>query len=196
MNGINRLRLGSLAAVLATAIVAPASATTLVRMSLEELVTANETVVIGQVLDAHSYWGPGASLILTDVRFAVSEVLKGDPQEKELTITLPGGRVGDRTHVLVGTAELEPGNSYVLFLNRMKLPGADPILAVRDHVQGAFDVKLAQDGLRAVSQALRQPLLPGRQGSVEPPGGKGGMRLEALIGSVREIARGGRREVK
>ncbi|HZB28149.1 MAG TPA: hypothetical protein VE282_06250 [Gemmatimonadales bacterium] len=176
--------------------IVPAGATTLVHMSLEKLVATNEMVVLGEALEAHSYWGPGASLILTDVRFAVSEVLKGERPEKELTITLPGGRVGDRTHVLVGTAVLEPGNSYVLFLDRVKLPGATPVLAIRDHVQGAFDVKLAKDGLRAVSQAAEHPLVPDAIGSMEPPGGKEGVRLETLIRSIREIERSGRQEVK
>lgn len=199
-----RLRLSLRAAMLAAAVCgtvgigAPAGATTLIRMGLEDLVGANSTIVVGEVLEVESRWNEDATFIVTDVRFAASDVLKGRLAETEFTVTLPGGRIGGRAHLVIGAAELVPGNSYVLFLSRMNLMGAGEALVVRDLIQGAFDIRMDRDGLRAVSQALRHPLVPDRSGQALPPGEEKGMPINAMLSEIRQIAarQGARREVK
>lgn len=178
----------AMALAIATAVVAPASATTLMRADLEKLVDGNELVIVGDVVDAYSYWNVDGSFILTDVRLAVSDVVKGGPQNREITVTLMGGRVGDLTTLIIGGPELVPGKSYVLFLNEEDLPGAKGALTVRDLVQGAFDLVIARDGVRAVSQANGHPLVPDAKGYVDAPGGIEGMPLNDLILSVRQQA--------
>lgn len=195
MNGVKRMLYGALAlATIASVagVAAPASATTLVRQSVEELAAANGTVVVGEVLGAHSYWNDEKSFILTDVRIATSDLIKGSAAG-EVTVTLMGGQVGETTTLIIGGAHLVPGRSYVLFLNEENLPGAKGVLTVRDHVQGAFDVVLGGDGgLRAVSQANSHPLLADRLGSIDVPGGTKGFPLSAMLLSLREtIARQG-----
>ena len=187
-----------LAAVLAVAVAAPASASTFIRVGLDELVASNGKVVVGDVLDAHSYWNQDGTLILTDVRFVASEVLKGVLGDRDFTITLPGGVIGDQEHRIIGAAELIPGKSYVLFLNQANLPGADRAWTVRDHIQGAFELRMAKDGLRAVSQANRHPLVPDKKGLAEPPGGREGLPFNTMINSIRQIAarEGARQEVR
>jgi hypothetical protein len=175
----------AMAATLATS----ASATTLRRMSLDELVASNRTIVVGQVMDSRSYWNKDKTFILTDVRIAVNDVLKGNAQD-EVTVTLMGGRVGDLTTLIVGGAELLPGKSYLLFLNREELPGMSKAQTVRDLCQGAFDLVIGQDGLRAVSQANRHPLVPDRLGYVDAPGGTEGIPFNAMVDSIRGLARG------
>jgi hypothetical protein len=167
-------------------VVAPAGATTLIRQGLDELVAANRTIVVGEVLDANSYWNENHTFILTDVRIAMHDVLKGDVAERELTVTLMGGEVDELTSLIVGGPELNPGNSYVLFLHEEKLPGVERALTVRDLCQGAFDIRMGHDGLRAVSQANRHPLLPDRKGYTDAPGGLEGMTLNAMMQSIRE----------
>ncbi len=181
----------SLLAVLVTA--APMGATTLIRAGLDELVAGNERVVLGEVVDAISYWNEDKTFLLTDVRIAPAETLKGQA-DGELTVTLMGGRVGDVTTLIVGGAELIPGRSYVLFLNPENLPGAKQVLTVRDHCQGAFEVELKGGALRAVSQANRHPLVPGKSGDLDAPGGVEGFPLTALLKSVRETV--ARQEVR
>lgn len=193
-----RLARGVMALAIAAGVVAPASATTLVRASLDELVAGNATVVVGEVLDARSYWNEERNFILTDVRVAVSDVLKGNPRGNEITVTIMGGRVGDLTTLIIGGAELVPGNSYVLFLNQEDLPGIENVTTVRDHCQGVFDLTIARDGLRAVSQANRHPLVPDKLGYVDAPGGVEGFPLRAMMQSIREIVerpQGASREV-
>ena len=188
MQGVKRWMRGALAFAIAAGVVAPASATSLVRASLDELVAGNGTVVMGEVMDVYSYWNAEGTFILTDVRFRADDVLKGALQDREITVTLMGGSVGDTTTLIIGGAELIPGNSYVLFLNEEDLPGAQGVRTVRDHAQGAFDVVMSGRGLRAVSQANRHPLLPDRSGYFDAAGGPEGYPLTSLMKSVRESA--------
>lgn len=171
----------------------PLSATILIRASLETLTEANHTVVVGEVLDISSYWNADGTFILTDVRVAPIEVLKGNPRQGEIIVTVMGGTVGDLTTLIVGGAELGAGRSYVLFLNREDLPGVRRVLTVRDHSQGVFDIVATEDGLRAVSQ-VRIPLLPDASGVSESPGGAKGLPLDAMLDSIRSLA--GKREVQ
>lgn len=185
-------------ALAATGLVSQASATTLVRADLERLVRGNQTVVVAEVREAHSYWNEDNTFILTDVRLAATEVLKGDPRDTDLTITIMGGSVGDLTTLIVAGAELVPGKSYVLFLNEDGLPGVQRVLTVREHSQGVFDIVKARDGVRAISQANRHPLTPDALGFVDPPGGAKGLPLATMVQSIRDIAgrQDSRREVK
>lgn len=178
------------AAVLAVAatIAAPAGATSLVRAGLDRLVADNGSIVVGEVLEANSYWNAEGSFMLTDVRIAPVETLKGAAQSGEFTVTLMGGRIGDLTTLIIGGAELVPGNAYLLFLNREDLPGAKQTLTVREHSQGVFSLKQTTDGLRAISQASRQPLVPDASGSMEAPGGKYGMPFTNMVRAIREIS--------
>lgn len=188
----------ALVLVLALGAAVPSSATTLIRAGLESLVAANEKVVVAEVRESHSYWNDDHTFILTDIRLAATDILKGDPRDTDFTITIPGGSVDDLTTLIIGGAELIPGKSYVLFLNEDGLPGAQRVLTVREHSQGVFDIVRARDGYRAISQANRHPLVPDALGFVDPPGGAKGLLLDEMIQSVREAAdrQGARREVK
>ena len=189
MHRVGRVLSGVMAVAIAASFAMPASATTLRRMGLEELVAANRTVVVGQVVDARSYWNKEKTFILTDVRIAVNDVIKGKLQDQEITVTVMGGRVGDLTTLIVGGPELLPGKSYLLFLNVEDLPGKRA-QTVRDLCQGAFDLVIGEDGLRAVSQANRHPLIPDRLGYIDAPGGVEGIPFNAIVKSVRDLARG------
>jgi hypothetical protein len=198
MQSVKSLLRSGLAVALVTLAVAPAGATTLIREDLAHLVAGNATIILGEVLDVSSHWNDEGTFILTDVRIAPLEVFKGKLKDREITVTLMGGTVGDLTTLIVGGAELIPGKSYVLFLNEEDLPGVKGVRTVRDHSQGAFDIVLAKDGIRAVSQANRHPLVPDAKGISEPPGGRQGLPLDVLRQEVRELVKdqGARREVK
>jgi hypothetical protein len=169
---------------LAVWITAPLDATTLVREGLDELVATNQRVIVGEVIDAVSYWNQDKTFILTDVRIAPDETIKGKP-EGEITVTLLGGKVGDLTTLIVGGAELLPGRSYVLFLNPERLPGTRQVLTLPDHSQGAFEIVSRKGELRAVSQAGRHPLAPDRSGRIDVPGGAEGLPLATLLENLR-----------
>jgi hypothetical protein len=176
---------------------AAASASTFGRAGLDYLVAENELIVAGEVVDAKSYWNETATLIVTEVRLAVSDVLKGKLEESEVTVMVPGGTIGDRTNLVVGGAELETGRSYVVFLRRGDLPGPKGTRMVSDHCPGVFEIQMGKDGLRAVSQAVRHALVPDGAGQAEALGGAEGLPFNAMKQSVRErVQRGGRKEAK
>ncbi len=180
------------AALLTASITPLASASTFSRADLAYLVAENQTIVVGEAVDARSYWNDDRSFILTDVRVTVTEVLKGSLAKREVTVTVPGGKVGELTSVIVGGAELQPGHHYVLFLRQGDLLGRRNVQFVREHGQGVFDVRMAGDGLRAVSQAHTHTLLPDETGSAEPVGGPEGLPFTTLIEAVRNLAANGR----
>jgi len=182
-------RRGLLALVVVVAAFVPASATTLVRMGLEDLVAANASVVRGRVLDVQSRWNDDHTFMLTDVRFAADDVLKGARGNKEITITIMGGTIDDLTTMIVAGPELLPGREYVLFLNRESLPGVRDALTVRDLCQGVFDVVRIPGGERAISQATRHPLLADPFGQTEAPGGGFGLLLDDMGRDVRRMAK-------
>lgn len=188
MQAARRLVYAAMAVTIAAGIVTPASATTLIRQSLSGLIAESSTIVVGEVLEAHSYWNDEGTFILTDVRIRATEVLKGDSRDSDFTVTLMGGTVGDLTTVIVGGAELTLGKSYVLFLGDGDLPGVRGVLTVGEHSQGVFDIVRARDGLRAISQANRLPLYPDALGFVDPPGGAQGIFLNDMTRFVREAA--------
>ena len=70
-----------------------ATATTVEEKSFREMVTETSSIVHGTVVSTSSRWTENRSLIVTDVRFQVHEVLKGD-EVSEVVVTQPGGRVG------------------------------------------------------------------------------------------------------
>lgn len=193
-----RKLLCGLTLAIALGVSAPAGASTFVRVGLDYLVAHNGLIVVGEVLSARSYWNAPGTLILTDVQISVSEVLKGRLADHEITVTLPGGRVGDETIAVIGGAELIPGNSYVLFLQKGDLPGASGVRAVRDHSQGIFEIQRGKDGLRAVSQAVRMELVPDAFGNTKAPGGDPGLPFQTMRQSIRDLVeRGvGHKEVK
>jgi len=170
----------------------PAGATTLIRASLEHLVATNGTIVVGDVVDTDSHWNEEGTFILTDVRVAPREVLKGKLEngEGELALTLLGGSVDGKTALIVGGADLRPGKSYVLFVDDQPLPGVARARTIRDHCQGVFEIVKGQRGLgsRAVSQAAGHPLLPDVSGQADAAGGMEGFTLQALKDSIRKIA--------
>ena len=177
--GLGVAALGALAA-------ASAGATTLVREGLDALTASSGTIVYGDVLGTRSYWNADETFILTDVRIRPREVLKG-AAGTELTVTLMGGSVDDRAVVVVGGAELVPGQVYVVFVGEDDLPGRTGATTVPGHAQGVFEVRKGADGaLRAVSQASDQPLVPDASGRADAPGGREGVALPELLENIRQ----------
>ena len=184
MRSVSRWLCGAMVFALAT-LATPAGAATLIRMGVDELVASNRAIVVGEVVDVSSYWNEDHTLTLTDVRFALHNVLKGRIAEKEITVTVLGG-LSSR---LVGGIELLPSHSYLLFLNEENLPGAPRVLTVRGLSQGVFDIRMGRDGrLRAVSQDTLSSMLPDKSGRFDAPGGVAGMPLNAMIQAIRTIA--------
>jgi hypothetical protein len=108
------LTLLSLASLL---VLAPggARAGTLLAKSVEESARTSDAVVRGTVLSVTSRWAGGH--IVTDVEIAVTSSWKGQPG-RQVTVTIPGGVVGDLGQRVDTAPEFTVGEEVVVFVQR------------------------------------------------------------------------------
>jgi hypothetical protein len=108
-------------------------ATTLLRLSLDQLAAGSDAVARARYIQSESRWENGS--IWTITAFNVVEALKGD-LPGQIDVRLPGGRVGHLTSSVEGTPKFNPGNETVLFLQRTPAGG----FTVAGWVQGNFRI--------------------------------------------------------
>jgi hypothetical protein len=113
-------------------------ATTLERLSLDQLAAAADATARVRCTGAQSRWENGQ--IWTVTTFDVLETLKGTlPQQ--ITVRLPGGRVGHFTAIVDGTPKFNAAEEVVVFLER--IPGG---LKVEPAPGGGFSVAAWVEG--------------------------------------------------
>jgi hypothetical protein len=95
----------------------PLNATSVRRLSFEELVQTSNAIVEGSVVDAHTYRSGDGKLILTSYTINVQENLKGS-SGSTLTVTTVGGRIGNTILHVAGMPVFQPGERAVLFLEK------------------------------------------------------------------------------
>lgn len=88
----------------------------MIRRSVEELTAAAERIVTGRVVALQSHYNADCTSIVTDLTLEVEAALKG-PSTAKLSLTLPGGQVGDTAIAAGGIPYFLPGERVLLFLN-------------------------------------------------------------------------------
>ena len=112
----------------------PLHATTVQRLTLDDMVSKADTIVIGRVINSQSSWTKNGKLILTQTTFEVQEGLKG-AATKTVTITTVGGRVGNNILHVSGMPSFQPEETAVIFLER-----SNSYLTVLGLSQGKFSI--------------------------------------------------------
>ena len=165
-----------LASALVLGLAGAASATVMVRASVEELTRASERVVYGRVASARARAaGPrGEGGIFTRVELEVEETWRG-PAAPRAVLWVHGGRVGARAMRVHGQATFEPGERVVVFL--YDAGGAWFPTAMS---QGKWRV---EDGL--ARSAADEAALVTR--GLEPAAAPAPMSLDALRARVRSV---------
>ncbi len=136
MPGKMRIRVQILLA-LAVLPVGPAlQATTLARLSLDQLAAAADNVARVRCVSSESRWENGA--IWTVATFDVVETMKGN-LPAQVKVSLPGGRVGHLTATVDGTPRFDVGGEAILFLERSRLGN----FTVAGWIEGTF--RISQD---------------------------------------------------
>ena len=108
-------------------------ATTLARLSLDQLAAGSDAVARVRCAGAESRWENGS--IWTVTTFDVMETMKG-ALPGEITVRLPGGRAGHLTALVDGTPKFNPGAEAVVFLERSRAGG----YTVAGWVEGTFRI--------------------------------------------------------
>jgi hypothetical protein len=97
--------------------VTPLSATSVRRLSFEELVQTANFIIQGSVVDSRTYRSNDGKLILTSYTINVQENLKGS-SGSTLIVTTVGGRIGNTILHVAGVPVFQPGETAVLFLEK------------------------------------------------------------------------------
>ncbi len=95
-----------------------AGATSVPRLSFEQLTDKSEIVVAGQINRSWADWDTEHKYIWTHYELAVSTALKGNPGAT-VVLSEPGGVVGPRGMSVAGSVVYNPGDQVLVFLQRM-----------------------------------------------------------------------------
>jgi hypothetical protein len=134
-----------------------APATTLERLSLEEMAAKSHIIVRATVLgQAATQRG---TLVYTNYSIKVTEKLKGDAGAT-LIVSVPGGTIGRVRQSFAGTPTMKSGAEYVVFIWK----GKSGILHIIGLSQGLFDLKLNQAGEVVLTRGVLDAQLVDRTG--------------------------------
>ena len=122
------------AMVLLMGVAGTTQATTVERLTLEDLAARSQTIIQGTVRGTRSYWSSNGKLILTSTIIEVSESLKGQASGT-VEVTTVGGRIGDTILHVGGMPAFAAGESTIVFAER-----ANGFLTVLGMSQGKFTV--------------------------------------------------------
>jgi len=115
----------------------PASATTLVRMSLDQLAEASTEIIRAHMVSQQTVWNPQHTRIYTYTTLALDQTYKGDPPSLPV-IQQPGGTVGKTRVFVAGTVQFHAQTGYLLFLERSSADSSKFLLV--GMVQGAYRI--------------------------------------------------------
>lgn len=113
-----------------------ANATTLVRMSLEQLSQAASDIVRGHVVSQEMRWNETNTQIMTLTNIAVDQRIKG--RTPAVVVEQPGGTVGNTRSRVAGTVHFRQGEDYVLFLEPSRAYPARRLVV--EMMQGAYRI--------------------------------------------------------
>lgn len=98
---------------------APAHATTVIKISLQEMTLGSHTILQGTVASSKTIAVKGNERHLqTHVDIDVRNVLKGDKSMKKLRLELMGGKLGRWVMNIPGMPSFAPGEEVILFLEK------------------------------------------------------------------------------
>jgi hypothetical protein len=157
---------------------------------MRDMASEAPLIVYGTVISSTSHWTENRSLIVTDVRVAVQDVLKGEAVS-QVVVTQPGGTVGKMRVDCDGAAAYIPGDEVVLFLDRGDR-GQNHVVGL---FQGRFDVVQGVEGRKMVrgvtpdqARTLGQASAWGRVG-VPRASSAAPVPLEQFLGGIRDLVR-------
>ena len=154
-----------------------APATTLEKLSLEEMATKSHIIVRATVLgQAATQRG---TLVYTNYSIKVTEKLKGDAGAT-LVVSVPGGTIGRVRQSFAGTPTMKTGAEYVVFIWK----GKSGILHIIGLSQGLFDLKLNQAGEIVLTRGVLDAQLVDKTGK-EVQSQSLELTLDRLRGMVR-----------
>lgn len=168
------------------------AASTVEALSLRELVTAADDIVVGQVISIEAHYDEHQRIV-TDAILRTSEVMHGRARRGDLlTVRRIGGEVGDLGLRVEGEALLVPGENLVLFGRRIATRAVPSGFVLRP-------VGMSQGVLPIAEQDGVSMVMPGGEGLALVDRGADGRLVEGtpalvtprsqdeLLGELREL---------
>lgn len=109
-------------------------ASTVERLSLDDMVKKAQTIIQGKVRSSRTHWSANGKLILTTYTIDVAETIKGQ-QSKSVELTTIGGTIGDLMLYVSGMPAFQTGEDAVVFIE--KSAGFSTVVGMS---QGKFEV--------------------------------------------------------
>ena len=162
-----------------------ASATTVLKVTVEQMTLASHTIVHGVVTASRAETVNGnPKHIRTVVDVEVRQLLRGTRGTRHITLNLPGGRVGDWAMQIPGMPSFTAGEEVVLFLEKTK-----DNWAISGLSQGKFTVAKAPSGEKLVQRHLDGLHMMQRatDGRLAPVHQAKGQKLQTLSGLLAEV---------
>jgi len=139
------IRKAFLVAFLLASGVSALQASPVLPLTARQLAAGSPHVVVAVVEEARSRWNAEHTLIVTDYDLRIEDRLKGGAPER-VTLTVPGGTVGEETHGTSLSTFLDTGARYLLFLGDLDRPTFTPVTGgwqgVFPEGSGGFDKTL------------------------------------------------------
>src|SRR5436190_21682517 len=94
-------------------------ATTVQRLSIEDLARKADSIVQGTVRSSRTQWSANGKIILTTYTIDVEEAIKGKPG-RSIELTTVGGQVGEITLHVAGMPAFRTGERAIVFVERSR----------------------------------------------------------------------------
>ena len=139
----------------------------MLEMSAEDLAGGADSIIVGTVTGFSSSWNSEKTKIYTEVRVVVEENHKGPAGRNEVTVIVPGGRVGEITHWVEDAPCFIVGERVKMYLKKADAAGLRTMgredgtsilspgaMTVHGQYQGKIEIAGVQDGssLRSFSE--------------------------------------------
>jgi hypothetical protein len=175
-----RLIIAGLAAVCGASLMG----STLLRLSLDDMIQKSTMIVHGTIQPGTSAAFRG-SLIYTHYQLSVTTAYKGTPGQT-IDVAVPGGILNGVQQPVAGAPTLTPGQDYVLFLWTSK-SGLTLVIGLS---QGLFNVTTSAQGQVMVSRgAASAPMLDSSGNAVTDSSLQ--MPLAQLVSTIQTVLAGG-----
>ena len=141
--------------LLAVAVVAllaaqAAFATTVQKLSLQDLTKRSDSIVMARVDDAVSAWDAAHKEIYTTYTLQILNAVKGRKGESTLTLRQIGGTVDNIASIVPGMPSFKKGEQVVVFLTQKDAAGYPWVMGLQ---QGKYTV-IERDGAKYVRNDL------------------------------------------
>jgi len=181
---MNRFRLLLVAVIAALGLVGAqaALATTVQKLSLQELTKKSDSIVMARVDDAVSSWDAAHKEIYTFYTLSVLQSVKGNKGTTTITLRQLGGTVGNIASIVPGMPSFKKGEEVIVFLTQKDAAGYPWVMGLE---QGKYTVSTGKDGVKMVRNDLAGTELMTKGGKHEEGTTSAELPLSAFIDGLK-----------